>query len=320
MLPTTSSSNPPSTERGVAHIGCSGWHYPSWRGLFYPAELPTSAWLRHYVTRFRTVELNNSFYRLPSEDTFAAWRAQVPRGFLFAVKASRFLTHIKRLRDPEEPLQRLLTHARPLGATLGPVLYQLPPRWFPDPERLETFLAALPERPGPRSRHRLHHVVEVRDAKGYEPWVLELLRHYRVALCIHDMRESESPLVMTGPIVYLRFHGYGVKYGGSYPDEVLNEWAEWIERALASGRDVYAYFNNDINGYAVYDAERLRLRVEGGAALNGRVPTALPSPQDTAVRYPPYPTRQGRPRARAPAKTRRPARTHVAAAMKETDR
>jgi uncharacterized protein YecE (DUF72 family) len=320
MLPTTSSSNRPSTNRGVAHIGCSGWHYPGWRGVFYPAELPTSAWLRYYTTRFRTVELNNSFYRLPSEDTFASWRGQVPRGFLFAVKASRFLTHIKRLRDPEEPLQRLLAHALPLGSTLGPVLYQLPPRWLPDPERLETFLAALPERPGPRSRQRLHHVIEMRDVRGYEPWVLEMLRRYRVSLCIHDMRESESPLVMTGPIAYLRFHGYGVKYGGSYPDDVLNEWAAWIEGALDSGHDVYAYFNNDVNGYAVYDAERLRLRVEGHAAVK-RAPSATPPPQRNAVvRYPPYPTRHGRPRTRASAKTPRPAGTLAAPSMKETDR
>src|SRR5918995_4366220 len=150
---------------GVAKIGCSGWHYKSWRGTVYPATLAPASWLRAYTRRFCTVELNNSFYRLPAPQTFAAWREQVPRGFLFAVKASRFLTHIKRLRDPDEPLTRLLTHARPLGPTLGPVLYQIPPRWFPDAERLETFLAALPERL-PGSRRRLNHVIEMRDLRG----------------------------------------------------------------------------------------------------------------------------------------------------------
>src|SRR5690606_12566083 len=108
------------TAIGRVHIGCSGWHYKSWHGLIYPTDVPPRDWLRAYTHRFGTVELNNSFYRLPAEETFAAWREQVPRGFLFAVKASRFLTHIKRLRDPEEPLHRLLSHAKPLGPTLGP--------------------------------------------------------------------------------------------------------------------------------------------------------------------------------------------------------
>ena len=288
---------------GVARIGCSGWHYESWRGLVYPAQLRTDEWLRAYTRRFRTVELNNTFYRLPSEPTFARWRRQVSRDFVFAVKASRFLTHIKRLRDPEEPIERLLTRARPLGPTLGPLLYQIPPRWFPDRERLETFLASLPARLTPTSRHRVHHVIEMRDARGYAPWVIELLREYNVTLCVHDMHGSESPLLMVGPIVYLRFHGYGTKYGGSYPDPVLDEWAQWIHRALATGRDAYVYFNNDVNGYAVYDAERLRLRVEGAAALDGRA-VVKPEPQTGAAEYPAYP----RPAARRSVRTARPRR------------
>jgi uncharacterized protein YecE (DUF72 family) len=298
MSPTTSRSgrlSEPVTRAGVARIGCSGWHYSSWKGVIYPARLAPGAWLRAYTRWFSTVELNNSFYRLPSEETFSAWRRQVPRGFLFSVKASRFLTHIKRLRDPEEPLERLLTHARPLGPTLGPVLYQIPPRWFPELARLETFLAALPQRPTPSSRQRLHHVIEMRDPRGYEPWVIDLLRQYGVTLCVHDMAGSESPLLTVGPIVYIRFHGYGTKYGGSYPDDVLDEWGTWIRRALAMGRDVYAYFNNDVHGYAVYDAERLRVRVEGAAALGGRGPMAKPVPQQNLGAYPSYPTRHGRP-------------------------
>ena len=259
--------------------------------------MPATEWLREYTRRFGTVELNNSFYRLPSEDTFASWREQVPRGFLFAVKASRFLTHIKRLRDPEEPLERLLTHAAPLGPTLGPVLYQIPPRWFPDRERLETFLASLPQRLTPTSRQRLRHVLEMRDPRGYEPWVIDLLRQYDVTLCVHDMPGSESPMLAVGPIVYVRFHGFGAKYGGSYPDELLDQWAEWIRAVLANGRDAYVYFNNDINGYAVYDAERLRLRVEGERSLRGRMPMRKPVPQVNAAAYPAYPARHGRPRA-----------------------
>jgi uncharacterized protein YecE (DUF72 family) len=260
----------PRGEAGVAHIGCSGWHYKGWQGAIYPRDLPVTEWLRAYTRRFSTVELNNTFYRLPAQRTFAGWREQVPRGFVFALKASRFLTHIKRLRDPEEPLHRLLSHARPLGTTLGPLLYQIPPRWFPDPERLETFLRALPKRIAPTARHQLHHVLEVREPRGYEPWVVDLLRRYNVALCVHDMPGSETPLLLVGPIAYLRFHGYGAKYGGSYPDKVLDEWAGWIRHALSTGRDVYAYFNNDTNGHAVADAERLRLRVAGAARSSPR--------------------------------------------------
>lgn len=338
MSPTISSSAPPTelsgTERepctsrrggedarpvGAARIGCSGWHYKSWKGAIYPPDLPTADWLRNYAGRFSTVELNNSFYRLPSEETFAGWRAQAPRGFLFAVKASRFLTHIKRLRDPEEPLQRLLTHAKPLGSALGPVLYQIPPRWFPDPDRLETFLAALPDRVTPASRRRLLHVLEMRDPRGYDPWVIEMLRKYGVALCVHDMQGSESPLLAVGPCVYVRFHGYGAKYGGSYPDEILDEWAEWMRRELANGRDVYAYFNNDINGYAVYDAERLRLRVEGRDALSGREPMRKPDPQQHTAIYPSYPTRHGRRAGASPPRGSAP-NTFELPMTKETDR
>ena len=259
---------------GVARVGCSGWHYKSWRGTIYPDRLPTTSWLRAYARRFCTVELNNSFYRLPAAQTCAGWHEQVPRGFLFSVKASRFLTHIKRLRDPDEPLSRLLVNARPLGASIGALLYQLPPRWFPDAERFEAFLAALPERLT-GTRHRLRHVIEMRDSRGYEAWVIDLLRRYDVSLCVHDMAGLESPLVTVGPIVYVRFHGYGVKYGGSYPTNVLEKWATWLRGALATGRDAYVYFNNDINGYAVHDAERFRILVDGEPAVRAHAGRAI---------------------------------------------
>lgn len=258
-----------STRAATLRVGCSGWHYTSWRGRIYPDTLPTTDWLGTYARRFGTVEINGSFYRLPSAQTFANWRAQVPRRFIFALKASRFLTHIKRLRDPEEPIDRLLTHARPLRRSLGPILYQLPPRWFPDAERLETFLAALPSRV-PGTQHSLCHVMEMRDPRGYEPWVIDLLRRYRVALCVHDMPGSESPLLATGPLIYVRLHGYGVKYGGSYPSEVLQEWAGWLADMVATGPDAYVYFNNDVNGYAVYDAERLRILISDAGVARTR--------------------------------------------------
>jgi uncharacterized protein YecE (DUF72 family) len=258
------------------HVGCSGWHYQHWRGLIYPKRAPPSTWLPLYAKQFQTVELNNSFYRLPSAATFAGWRAQVPRGFLFSLKASRFLTHIKRLREPEEPLGRLLAHAKPLGPMLGPVLYQIPPHWAPDAERLETFLAALPPRLAHGSRRRLLHVLEVRDPRGYEPWVIELLRAYGVTLCVHDMPGAESPLLSVGPIVYVRLHGYRSRYGGSYPDEVLDDWADWLRSALAAGKDAFVYFNNDVHGHAVQDAARLKHRLGGDAPARGPARVGAP--------------------------------------------
>ena len=244
--------------RRTIRIGCSGWHYDDWRGRFYPPDLPPARWLQAYADRFDCVEINNSFYRLPEKATFAGWRAQVPSRFLFAVKASRYLTHIRRLREPSPPLKRLLTRVQPLGTALGPLLYQLPPRWIPDRERLRTFLGALPRTAmiGGR-RRRLRHVVEFRDPRGYDPEVLDLLRRHHVSLCVHDMPGSTPPRVVTGPLVYLRLHGYRARYGGSYPKPVLREWAAWLTDA-ASRTPALVFFNNDIGGRAVANAETLR--------------------------------------------------------------
>jgi uncharacterized protein YecE (DUF72 family) len=243
-------------ETARIRVGCSGWHYRDWAGRLYPRDLPTSEWLAAYATHFDTVELNNSFYRLPPAEQFQSWRKQVPRGFLFAVKASRFLTHFKRLIDPEEPLERLLSRAARLGPTLGPILYQLPPRWVPDLERLEQFVSRL-ARKAPGVPARLRHAIEFRDARCYSPQILALLEEHDVALCVHDMPGSEAPRLRIGPFVYLRFHGFASKYGGSYPRDHLRHWAEWLEDAREEGKDAYVYFNNDREGFAVENARTL---------------------------------------------------------------
>ncbi len=255
-MPVTrqSSADPLSTIR----IGCSGWHYAGWSGRFYDAALPKREWLSAYASVFDTVELNNSFYRLPEAEQFARWREAVSKGFLFAVKASRYLTHLKRLRDPDEPLERLLSRAVTLGPALGPILYQLPPRWVPEPERLRAFLERLPRR---HERRLLTHVIEFRDPDAYTPEVLEALRAHDVALCVHDMPGSACPRVVTSDVVYVRLHGYGRRYGGSYPDEQLADWAEWLTAQVEGGCKAYVYFNNDIDGHAVVDAQRLRTRL-----------------------------------------------------------
>jgi uncharacterized protein YecE (DUF72 family) len=244
----------------VARVGCSGWHYSSWAGRFYDAALPKAKWLEAYAREFDTVELNNTFYRLPSAVQFRRWRAAVPHGFLFAVKASRFLTHLKRLRDPEQPIDLLLTRASELRSVLGPILYQLPPRWVPDEDRLRAFLNALPHRLTKQARGRvaLRHVLEFRDPRGYDERLLGVLRARNVAMCVHDMRESASPRALTSRFVYVRFHGHGVRYGGSYPTRILKSWAAWLRELLHDGIDAFAYFNNDVDGHAVTDARRLR--------------------------------------------------------------
>lgn len=232
-------------------IGTSGWIYRHWRGNFYPPDLPVRSWFAYYARHFDTVEINNSFYRLPSEATFVAWRRQAPPHFLYAVKASRFLTHMKKLKDPEEPLRLLLGRARQLGPHLGPILYQLPPHWKCDIERLRPFLKVLPR--------GLTHVFEFRDASWFNEQVRAALTDAGVSFCIHDMRDCGCPTWVTGAAVYLRFHGpTEAAYAGRYDLGHLRRWAGRIRRWQRAGHDVYVYFNNDDRGYAVMNACELR--------------------------------------------------------------
>ena len=236
----------------AVRIGCSGWQYKHWRGNFYPADLPQRAWFAHYASQFDTVEINNTFYRLPERATFSVWAKAAPPGFLYAVKASRYLTHMKKLKDPEEPLERFFSRASALGRTLGPVLYQLPPHWTADIPRLTAFLRQLPA--------RRRHAIEFRDPSWYRDDVMALLERHRVALCLHDMAGSATGKIAAGPFVYVRFHG-PQKYGGRYRDDVLADWSAWMAGRLRDGIPVFAYFNNDIGGHAPRDAARLRALV-----------------------------------------------------------
>ena len=234
-------------------VGCSGWNYKAWANRFYPAGLPPSRWLSYYVGVFDTVEVNNTFYRLPARDTFASWRRQTPPGFCVAVKASRYLTHLKALRDPESPLALLFERARGLGPRLGPMLYQLPPRLAIDLPRLDVFLAALP-------RVRTHGipVIEFRHPSWYVPETFARLERRGVSLCLHDHRDGPYDGPWTGPAVYVRFHGTSGRYAGRYDREPLACWADRLSRAAAAGRDVYAYFNNDPDAAAPENAQMLK--------------------------------------------------------------
>ena len=242
---------------GALRVGCSGWEYKHWRGDFYPVEVPKTRWFEHYAAQFDTVEINNSFYRLPEQETFARWGMRAPMRFLFAVKASRFLTHMKKLKDPEEPVERLFTRMRALGRHLGPVLYQLPPNFKRDYARLEHFLQILPK--------DVPQVVEFRDPTWYTDEVSALLDRFRVARCLHDMKGSATGQERVGPFVYVRFHGASGTYTGDYPLDRLERWSQYLDEQRKAGVDVYAYFNNDVGGYAPRNAVTLRRLLEDTA-------------------------------------------------------
>ena len=237
-------------------IGTSGYVYPHWRkGVFYPAGLPARQELSWYAEQFPTVELNNPFYRMPEPATVERWRDAVPPTFLFAVKASRLITHSLRLHDSGAALAELETRVALLGEKRGPVLFQLPPTFPLDLPRLGDFVTRL----DPARRW----VVEFRHPSWHQPEVYETLGRHAVALCIPIGGRVFPDLVVTAPFVYLRFHA-GRRPGGGFEPEALREWAGRLRGVLHSGLDAYAYFNNDRDGHAVRDARSLTLLLQGG--------------------------------------------------------
>jgi len=230
-------------------IGTSGWVYPHWRRVFYPADLTQKQWLVYYARVFDTVEINSTFYHLQKESVFEYWGKQASAGFLYAVKASRYITHIKYLKECEDPLETLLNRASLLGQALGPILFQLPPGFSVDLSRLERFLALLPE--------GFSYAMEFRNPTWLTDEVFALLERYGVALCIHDMPPLHVPLRITTKFVYMRFHG-DVDHAGNYPPETLAVWAEQMQAWQRQGLAVYAYFNNDAGGMAIRNALTLK--------------------------------------------------------------
>ena len=230
-------------------IGTSGWSYPHWVGPFYPETLDSREHLSYYARHFETVEVNNTFYRLPSHETVAAWRDETPAGFVFSCKASRFMTHMKKLKDPETSTPRFFETVAGLEGKLGPVLFQLPPRWRRNVPRLEAFLSALP------GKYRF--AFEFRDPSWFDPAVYELLRRFGAAFCIYDLDGRLSPLEVTADLVYVRLHGPLGPYEGRYDDKALRTWARRLKGFQEEGKTVFCYFDNDEQGYAVENALRL---------------------------------------------------------------
>jgi uncharacterized protein YecE (DUF72 family) len=243
---------------GRAHVGCSGWMYKDWRGVVYPPGLPQRRWFEHYATLFDTVEINNTFYRLPPVTTMEAWGAQAPPGFTYAVKLGQFGSHRMKLRDASRWLPNHVDRVERLGPSLGPTLVQLPPRWRRDAGRLDEFLDAAPK--------HLRWAVELREPSWLHDEVLEILRRHGAALCIHDLLPNH-PWELTASWTYLRFHGPAAlerKYWGLYGGRRLWRVAERLGRWLDTGHDVFAYFNNDYNGHAVTDARWLADKLRDG--------------------------------------------------------
>jgi uncharacterized protein YecE (DUF72 family) len=236
--------------RARLHVGTSGWHYRHWQGPFYPEDLPGKEWLAYYAGRLSSVEINNSFYRLPEAETFRNWQAGTPPGFLFAVKASRILTHMKKLRDADEALATFLERADGLGDKLGPILFQLPPHWRLNLERLRSFLEALP------GGYRF--AFEFRDASWFDERVYERLAAHGAAFCIYELGGLLSPREVTADWAYVRLHGPGGAYQGKYDLQTLAGWMDAFSTWLGQGKDVYCYFDNDEAGYAVENALALQ--------------------------------------------------------------
>ncbi len=252
-------------KKGKPWIGTSGWTYGNWRGRFYPEDLKQEDFLLHYAKFFNTTEVNYSFYHLPKVSTYEKWASKAPEGFVFAVKASQTITHRKRLEGAEDLWRTFIEHAEALGPKLGPILIQLPPSFRADPDRLERFLDSVPE----ARKHRL--ALECRHASWFDPLVLDRIRQLGVAAVIaQSERYPEAPHVPTADFVYLRFHGPGALFASRYSRSDLEPYASAINKWLAKGLDVYAYFNNDFHGFALENARMLQQMVGAPVTAKSR--------------------------------------------------
>lgn len=241
-------------------VGTSGYNYKHWgNDVFYPRELSQTRWLGHYATTFRSVELNVSFYRLPKKQAFEDWFIKTPKDFVFAAKGNRFITHMKKLKECEEPLNSFFENASGLREKLGVVLWQLPPNLHLNKERLQSFCALLVEN---KIARKSRHAFEFRHESWFCEEVYVLLKKFNFSLCIaHSMRWPHQDIV-TADYVYLRFHGGEILYGSNYSDGELEGWASKTRAWSSGGKDIYAYFNNDAYGYAISNALKFRELLE----------------------------------------------------------
>ncbi len=241
--------------KGRIYIGTSGWHYNHWKGPFYFPKTSPDQFLHYYMRHFQTVEINNSFYHLPASSTLKQWVDQTPDHFLFACKGSRFITHMKKLKDPEQSIQRFFQVMTGLDKKLGPILFQLPPKWTVNVQRLEQFLKVLP--------HPFRYAFEFREESWFTQPVYDVLKKYHAAFCLYHLAGRWSPEVVTTDFVYIRLHGPGKAYQGQYHGNTIRAWARKCHTWAQSGKDVYCYFDNDEAGYAPINALALQKKVQG---------------------------------------------------------
>ncbi len=232
------------------YIGTSGFSYDDWVGEFYPMDLASNRRLNYYAEHFNTVEINNSFYHLPKKETFKKWAGSVNDDFVFSVKANRYITHMKNLIVDKESINKLLDRAEPLGKKLGPILFQLPPQWNINLERLKNFVRVLPD--------DQRFVFEFRNETWYSDRVYEILKKSNLGFCIHDHLDAPSLEIITADFVYFRFHGPDGYYQSKYSPEELENYKFRIMNYLNKGLDVFIYFNNDFQGFAVDNAQKLK--------------------------------------------------------------
>jgi uncharacterized protein YecE (DUF72 family) len=239
-----------SKQHGYIHIGTSGWSYDHWKGPFYPADLPGSRMLEYYAQHFRSVEINSSFYRLPEKKTLQHWYECTPDDFLFSAKASRYITHMKKLREPRKTVPPFLKRISTLHGKLGPILFQLPPRWRFNEARLSEFLESL--------SGEFRYAFEFRDHSWLNPRTSELLAQHNMSFCIYDLEGFTTTREITAEDIYIRLHGPGHAYQGSYSNKALSDWAGILSDQSRQGNSVYCYFDNDQLGYAARNAARLQ--------------------------------------------------------------
>ncbi len=240
--------------RRAVLIGTSGWSYDHWQGPFFPNQLPHGDRLKYYAEHLSSVEVNNSFYHLPEQNSLRQWRDAVPGDFVFSIKASRYITHIKKLKDPDESLALFLERIAALEDTLGPILFQLPPRWRFNAQRLASFLDQLSS--------EFRYAFEFRDQSWLNEQTYALLARNNTALCIYEFDGFLSPRVLTADFIYVRLHGPDGPYRGSYEFSTLAGWAEAVSSWAAEGRTVHCYFDNDEAGYAAQNAVQLQAMLQ----------------------------------------------------------
>lgn len=250
VIENCTSMNERIMSSGSIHLGTSGWTYDHWKEVFYPDSVPKRQWFEYYCSQFQTVELNSSFYRIPTLKVVEGWNNRSPEDFRFAIKMSRLVTHERKLKNCEHELEWFLSVFEPLKKKIAVFLIQLPPTLKFDPDRIVHFSKLLP--------NDVPIVFEFRNTTWYCDETVSVLKNLGYSFCIHDMAGLATEKIVTSPVAYIRFHGFNSQYGGDYPDSNLLQWVKWIKAQAAKGVSVYGYFNNDIGGFAIKNCRRLR--------------------------------------------------------------